>query len=76
MSYSINPYQLKINELNKELAGLFLDKSCIIYDINEYRKYPVPTISLDLLEKDLKHIETLIAETKHKIQIITTFINH
>ena len=75
MSYSINPYQLKINELNKELEGLKLDKSCIIYDLNEYKKYPVPTISLDILENDLKYINLLILETQNKIRTISKFIN-
>jgi hypothetical protein len=75
MSYLINPYQVKIIELNKDLEGLKLDKSCIIYDINEYKKYPVPTISLDLLEKDLKNINSLITETEYKIQTISKFIN-
>lgn len=75
MSYSINPYQFKIIELNKELEGLKLDKSCIIYDLNEYKKFPVPTISLDILENDLKNINFLIQETEYKIQTISKFIN-
>lgn len=74
MSYSINPYQLKINELNKELEGLKLDKLCLIYDINEYQKFPVPTISLDILNNDLKHINLLILETQNKIRTISKFI--
>ena len=76
MTYSINPYQLKINELNKELEGLKLDKSCLIYDLNEYKKYPVPTISLDILENDLKYINLLILETQNKIRTISKFINY
>jgi hypothetical protein len=61
MSYSINPYVLKINELNKELEGLKLDKSCgffinlIEHEINEIEQ-TLTIIKINLLIKLLFHI--------------------
>lgn len=75
MSYLTNPYQLKIIELNKDLEGLKLDRSCLIYDLNEFLKQPVPTISLDLIREQIKTIDTMIEDINYKIQTISNFIN-
>lgn len=74
MSYSTNPYQVKIIELNKDLEGLKLDRSVLIYDLNEFLKHPVPTISPDLIREQIKHIDVMIDDIKHKILTISNYI--
>lgn len=74
MSYLTNPYQVKLIELNKDLEGLKLDRSVLIYDLNEYLKYPVPTISPDLIRQQIKNIDVMIEDINYKIQTISNFI--
>lgn len=74
MSYLTNPYQVKIIELNKDLEGLKLDRSVLIYDLNEYLKFPVPTISPDLIREQIKSIDVMIEDINYKIQTISNFI--
>lgn len=74
MSYLTNPYQIKIIELNKDLQGLKLDRSILIYELNEFLKYPVPTISPDLIREQIKSIDVMIEDINYKIQTISNFI--
>jgi hypothetical protein len=75
MNYSINPYQLKINELNKDLEGLKLDKSVLLYDLIEYSKYPVPKINLISIAEEIMIINGMIKDINYKIRTISQFIN-
>jgi len=74
MTYSTNPYQVKIIELNKDLEGLKLDRSVLIYDLNEFLKHPVPTICPDLIREQIKNIDVMIDDIKHKILTISNYI--
>jgi hypothetical protein len=74
MSSSVNPYQIKIIELNKELTQIKLNRSILVYDLNEILKYPVPTISPDLLLQDIKIQDTIIEDLEYKIKIISSYI--
>lgn len=75
MNYSINPYQLKINELNKDLEGLKLDKSVLLYDLVEYSKQPVPKVNITLIFEEIMIINGMIKDINYKIKIISQFIH-
>jgi hypothetical protein len=75
MNYSINPYQLKINELNKDLEGLKLDRSVLIYDLNEVSQQPVPRINPTLILEQIFAINDMIFDINYKIHIISKFID-
>lgn len=74
MSALINPYVLKIHELNKEINRLKVDKSVIEYDLNEYKRYPVPTVSLDLIKEDLQKVINEIQVKEAQIIKVSKFI--
>jgi hypothetical protein len=74
MSSLVNPYQIKIIELNKELTRVKFNRSILVYDLNEILKYPVPTISPDLLLQDIKIQDTIIEDLEYKIKTISNYI--
>lgn len=67
MSFSYNPYQQKLIELNKDLEGFKLDLACLNYDLEEYSKFPVSSVSIEEIKAQIENVENFILKTKQNI---------
>lgn len=69
-----NPYIQKIIQINKDIDGLKLDRAVLVYDLDELKRMPVPTIPIfDILEK-IDTIDKMINDEQLKILKITKFL--
>ena len=67
MSASINPYIQRIQEFNKDIEGLKLDRAVLQYELDDYKRYPVETICIDSINEQIQHIDALINQIEIKI---------
>lgn len=74
MSASINPYIQRIQEFNKDIEGLKLDRAVLQYELDDYKRYPVTTICIDSINEQIQHINALINQIEIKILNLTKFI--